>query len=159
MYKIPFLCLWLFLFHLLLIKYVLWFAKGYQRFLFSDTARRKGLASYQVWSIQANDLMQSLKRRRRGGEGTPKYAEMSILYDTKRGKNLINGNAKQGLIDYFTIIARTRHTISFSNKKCFLFKSCLTWEEDSLIFSLNCLLAWMGYYLIQVTAAHQTVDC
>ena len=141
--KIPFLCLCLFLFHLLLIKYVLWFAKGYQRF-HSDTARRKGLASYQVWSIQANDLMQSLKRRRGGGEGTPKYAEMSILYDTKRGKNLINGNAKQGLIDYFTIIAPTRHTISFSNKKCLLFKSFLTREEDTLR---------------QLPLAHQTGDC
>ena len=74
--------------------------------------------------------MPSLKRRRGGGEGTPKYAEMSILYDTKRGKNLINGNAKQGLIDYFTIIARPT-TLSTAAIRSVLFKSFLTCEDGT----------------------------
>ena len=61
---------------------------------------------------------------------------MSILYDTKRGKNLINGNAKQGLIDYFTIIARPT-TLSTAPITSVLFKSFLTCEDDTLTFNLK----------------------
>ena len=55
---------------------------------------------------------------------------MSILYDTKRGKKLINGNAKQGLIDYFTIIARPA-TLSTATTRNVLFKSFQTRDGDT----------------------------
>ena len=85
--------------------------------------------------------MQSLKRRG-GGGGTPKYAEMSILYDTKRRKNLINGNAKQGLIDYFTIIARPA-TLSTAAVRTVYFKSFLT--RENLCHSTITIFNFNGY--------------
>ena len=126
MYKIPFSCLS----HLLLIKYVLWFSQRLSGFHFSSLEKGPPIRC-EVFK----DLMPSLKRWRGGGAGTPNYAEMSILYDTKRGKNLINGNAKQGLIDYFTIIARPT-TLSTAAIRRVLFKSFLTCEDDTLTFNI-----------------------